>query len=162
MDLRPATIPDGGAWTAAARHGQAILRQHPLPFRKNPNAVRAVVADLTLDAAHFATLHTNGCKVADIGDAIIQQRDLQSQDDTSPSCLTWDLQFQNYVSLSDEDSVLGATSFQDGLATSVHRLVILLDAFDPQRQTLILYALQQSVDSLWVIIEQQGFGFYYL
>eukprot|EP00961_Rhodomonas_salina_P169003 2277073-Rhodomonas_salina.1 len=27
-----------GTWTVAVRHGQAVLRQHPLPFRKHANA----------------------------------------------------------------------------------------------------------------------------
>eukprot|EP00961_Rhodomonas_salina_P289600 3913324-Rhodomonas_salina.1 len=58
MDLQPATVSDSGTWTVATWHGQAVLRQHPLPFRKNPNAVKPTEADLAVDAAHFASLRT--------------------------------------------------------------------------------------------------------
>ena len=178
MDLRPATLPDRGTWTVAARHGQAVLRQHPLPFRKHANAVKPNDTDLVLDAAHFATLHTNGCSEAEVATAILRQRSLLEQDPapltwsrpfttylalateatTLWGCtgLTWDTQYHDFVSPDDLDVALGGTSFADGLTSRLHRSVIILDSFTTDQQDRLLDALGAAPPQRWTIIARQG------
>eukprot|EP00961_Rhodomonas_salina_P298476 3938111-Rhodomonas_salina.2 len=181
MELRPATVPDSGAWTVAVRHGQAVLRQHPLPFRKNLNALKPVDADLTVDAAHFASLRANGCSEAAVADAVLRQRDLDDQD-TAPltwsrpfttylalateattlwGCtgLTWDTQYSDFVSVSDLDVELGGTPFATGLQTGLHQSVILLDSFASAQQDQILDALTAQPGLRWVVVARQGSDF---
>eukprot|EP00961_Rhodomonas_salina_P223623 3023946-Rhodomonas_salina.1 len=107
MDPRPATVPDGGAWTVTARHSQAVLKQHPIPFRKNPNAVSTTGTDLTVDSAHFASLLGLGCSEATIGYAIMRQRAHQDQDSFTHN---WSRAFTTYLAMATQATSLWGCS----------------------------------------------------
>eukprot|EP00961_Rhodomonas_salina_P127694 1721716-Rhodomonas_salina.1 len=137
MELCPATIPDLGRETAAARHCQVVLKQHQLPFSRSPNAIKLHPQDLVVDAAHFATLYTNGHSESVIANTIELQL-LHSESNTPPTAwsstfttclalateatflwgctgLTWVTQYPHYISSDNADALLGSTAFHLGL-----------------------------------------------
>lgn len=158
MELCPATIPDLGRETAAARHCQVVLKQHQLPFSRSPNAIKLHPQDLVVDAAHFATLYTNGHSESVIANTIELQL-LHSESNTPPTAwsstfttclalateatflwgctgLTWVTQYPHYISSDNADALLGSTAFHLGLQSRLYQSIIFLNAFGDDRQAL--------------------------
>lgn len=160
-----------GSWTATTRHGQSIIRQHPLPFSSRPNRLTPSKGDTTIDTAQLQALIDRGATLADIHAACERQKE---QDAIAPSWLraitsrlslvihhhtlwgctglTWDPQYPRFVSPHPDDVRLGGTPLEEALATVGDGSVILLDAFSAAQQATILAALGSTPDRNFTVI----------
>ena len=165
--------PAQGSWTATSRHGQSIIRQHPLPYSKHPHRVRPSERDLTLDTAQLRALLDRGATLADVHAASERALTTDAEEwakiltsslsvatgaTTLWGCtgLTWDPQFPHYVSPHAEDKALGATDFETALLHVGRNSVILLDAFNAEQRRRILMQLSITRHTEWVVFSEKA------
>lgn len=161
----PMCVPQG-TWTATARHGQAMLQQHPLNWRGS--RLKPTANDITIDSAQLTVLLQQGVSLADVADACTRQSELArggwAKVLTTALCiataattwwgatsLTWDPHFPHYVSPSPEDVSMGAYTATQALPRVGEDTIIDLDASPELTQQRIIRQLRHSNSTLWVL-----------
>ena len=160
MTPTPLCVPQG-TWSATARHGQAVIRQHPQPWRGS--RLKPSAQDVTLDSAQLAVLLARGASLAEVVEACERQPMARgswakvlttgigaaAQATTWWGCtaLTWDTHFPRFVSANAEDGSLGALTPVQAMSTVDTDTVIDLNAFSEDIQKRIVQQLGKGLCS---------------